>query len=106
MIVLTTGQAAVDYLSRIREYSDEEKYPLPFIVFPDLKLPYLDGFEVLKWIRKQPALAALVVVVLSGSNETIDHQRAYTLGACSYLVKPAAAEDLRQFMDSMTSFWG
>lgn len=106
VVVVTTGQAAVDYLANKGEYADAKKYPRPFVIFLDLKLPYLDGFEVLTWIRKQPHLNSVVVVVLSGSDESRDHQRAYALGARSYLVKPPNAQEIRQFMDSMVSYWG
>jgi CheY-like chemotaxis protein len=104
LVVVTDGQEAVNYLSHTGEYSDQTKYPSPFLVFLDLKMPYLDGFEVLTWIRKQPLLQSVVVVMLSGSNETIDQQRCYSLGARSYLVKPPRPEELRQFMDSMSSY--
>lgn len=106
LIVVKSGQEAVDYLSHGGAYTDQEKYPLPFVIFLDLKLPYLDGFEVLTWIRQQPALRPIVVVVLTGSDETRDHQKAYSLGARSYLVKPPQAEHILQFMESMRSYWG
>ena len=106
VVVVTNGQEAVDYLTHQGKYADEEMYPLPFVIFLDLKLPYLDGFEVLSWIRKQPSLESIVVVVLTGSDESRDHQKAYTLGARSYLVKPPQAKDISQFMDSMASYWG
>lgn len=103
--IVKNGQEAVDYLSHEGKYADQDEYPLPFVIFLDLKLPYLDGFEVLSWIRKQPALEPIVVVVLTGSDETRDHQRAYALGARSYLVKPPEAEDINQFINSMASYW-
>ena len=106
LMVVTDGQDALDYLSHRGKFTDEEKYPLPFIIFLDLKLPYVDGFEVLAWIRQQRALKSTVVVVLSGSDEAKDHQKAYTLGARSYLTKPPEASDIRRFMDSMVSYWG
>ena len=106
VMVVRNGQEAVDYLSHEGIYTDVEKYPLPFVIFLDLKLPYLDGFEVLSWIRAQPELRSIVVVVLSGSDETRDHQKAYALGARSYLVKPPGEKEINQFFDSMTSYWG
>ena len=106
VVVVTTGQDAVDYLSHQGKYTDSEKYPLPFVIFLDLKLPYLDGFEVLSWIRAQPRLRAVVVVVLSGSDETRDHQKAYALGARTYLVKPPQVKDIKMFIESMASYWG
>ena len=67
--VAIDGQEAVDYLSGANKYSDREQFPLPFIVFLDLKMPFLDGFEVLSWIRTQPPLRGIATVILSGSDE-------------------------------------
>lgn len=106
LMVVRNGQEAMDYLSHAGKFSDQEKYPLPALIFLDLKLPYVDGFDVLAWIRQQRELKSTVVVVLSGSDEVKDHQKAYTLGARSYLVKPPEASDIRRFMDSMASHWG
>jgi CheY-like chemotaxis protein len=89
-----TGAKAVDYLSGVAPYSDRRKYPLPAIVFLDLKLPLISGHEVLAWIRAQPQLEGLVVVVLTSSNEASDVRRCYSLGANSYLVKPLTAQQL------------
>lgn len=101
MTVVTNGQEAVDYLCARGRFADREKHPLPFLLFLDLKLPYLDGFEVLSWIRQQPALRSMPVVVLSGSDEPMDLQRVTTLGARSYMVKPPEPDALRQFMDAL-----
>ena len=103
--VVTDGQMALDYLAGTGVYSDRERFPLPFIIFLDLKLPYLSGFDVLAWIRKQEALSLLVVIVLTSSDEQRDQQRAYTLGARSYLVKPPHPEALLELFDSLTNFW-
>ena len=103
--VATDGRAAIDYLSSAAQGADPERCPLPFIVFLDLKMPNVDGFEVLSWIRSQPSLESIVVVVLTGSNQPRDQQRAYALGARSYLVKPAKPEEIRQFIESMGSRW-
>jgi CheY-like chemotaxis protein len=101
----TDGQQAMDYLSATRNPDRGADHPIPFLVLLDLKLPYRDGFEVLEWIRNQEHLANVVVVMLTGSDERRDHQRAYALGARSYLVKPASAEDIRQLLDSLHSRW-
>lgn len=106
VVVLKNGQEAVDYLSNEGNYADKASHPLPFVIFLDLKLPYLDGFEVLAWIRQQPHLRSIVVVVLTGSDENRDHQKAYALGARSYLVKPPKPTDISQFINSMASYWG
>ena len=103
--VVTNGRDAVAYLGGTGKYADRSQYPLPFLVFLDLKMPLLDGFEVLGWMREQPSLAGIVVVVLTGSDELKDHQRAYALGARSYLVKPPTPGDLQQVLQSMDSYW-
>src|ERR1044071_1426153 len=102
--VVTEGQQAVDYLSGARQYENRERHPLPCIIFLDLKLPYLDGFEILTWIRQQRELDSIVVVVLTSSAETRDQEKAYALGARSYLVKPPAPEALNSLFESLRSY--
>jgi CheY-like chemotaxis protein len=101
VFVVDNGQRAVDYLSGEGEFRDREKYPLPVVVFLDIKLPLMNGHEVLAWIRGQRALESLVVVVLTSSNEPSDVRRSYNLGASSYLVKPL---DSRQLVDLARAF--
>lgn len=92
--LVTDGKAALEYFSGTGEYADREKYPLPLVTFLDLKLPYLNGFEVLDWIRQQPELHDLNVVILTSSDEERDSKRARELGATAYLVKPPKPEVL------------
>jgi CheY-like chemotaxis protein len=96
---VTDGQQALDYLSGAGQFSDRRLFPLPMIVFLDLKLPYVGGFEVLAWLREQPLLNSIVVVVLTSSAENRDHEKASVLGARSYLVKPPTPESLRQVLE-------
>ena len=99
------GQAAIDYLSGAGTHADREKSPLPTIVFLDLKLPFKSGHEVLEWIRQQPRFTNLVVIVLTSSNEKIDLDRAYKLGANSFVVKPPTATKLQELADSFKQWW-
>jgi CheY-like chemotaxis protein len=103
--VLTHGQAAIDYLSGTGEYADRSRFPLPFLMLLDLKMPFRGGFEVLEWAGQQPELSGLAIIILTGSDEIKDHQRAYALGARSYVVKPPSPQDLQQVMRSMDSLW-
>ena len=103
--VATDGQQAIDYLAATADASKLASHPMPFLVLLDLKLPYRDGFEVLQWIRGQPHLKHVVVVMLTGSDERRDHQQAYALGARSYLVKPALADDIKRLLESLRSHW-
>lgn len=105
MQVVATGREAVDYLQGVGKYADRRQYPLPFIIFLDLQLPVLDGFNVLTWIRHKPALDSVPVVVLTGLDSAKDHQKAYALGARSYLVKPPLVEDILQLIESMKALW-
>lgn len=95
------GQQAVEYLEAALDPARREAHPLPFLVLLDLKLPYRDGFEVLEWIRGQPALEGMRVVMLTGSGEARDRQRAMELGARAYLVKPASIDDVRRLLSSL-----
>ena len=103
--IVTDGQKALDYLSGEGDYADREKFPLPFIVFLDLKLPYIDGFEILTWMRSRSELSSVVVIVLTSSAEERDHEKAYALGARSYLVKPPAPQALEDVFNSLKSYW-
>jgi len=92
--VVEDGEQAVRYLSGQEPYADPERHPLPVLVLLDLKLPRKSGFEVLAWLRREPDLRHLPVVVLTSSREPSDIKRAYDLGANSYLVKPVAVDAL------------
>jgi len=82
------GETALAYLSGMGAYSDREKFPLPSLVLLDLKMPGIDGFEVLAWVRQQPQFKDLRVVVLTSSTDGRDLNKAYRLGASSFLLKP------------------
>jgi CheY-like chemotaxis protein len=105
LCVVEDGQQAVDYLAGERTYANRETYPLPAIVFLDLKLPLKNGLQVLEWIRKQSALENLVVVVLTSSNEPSDLREAYRLGANSYVVKPPTAAQLIDLAKAFKWYW-
>ncbi len=86
--VAIDGEEAVAYLSGTGKYSNRDEYPLPELILLDLKMPKMDGFEVLKWIRTHPEFSQLRVVVLTSSDDIRDVNLAYKLGASSFLVKP------------------
>ncbi len=100
--VVWDGQEAVEYLSAALDPARRDTHPLPFLILLDLKLPYRDGFEVLEWIRRQPGLDSVQVVMLTGSGESRDRQRALALGARGYLVKPASIDDMRRLLASLS----
>ncbi len=100
-----TGQEAIDYLSGAGHFSDRSRYPLPFLVLLDLKLPCLNGTEVLKWIRTQSPLQTLLVLILSSSTLATDLDEAYRSGANAYFVKPADPEQLLGCIQDFANWW-
>jgi CheY-like chemotaxis protein len=105
MQVANDGEEAVAYLSGTGKYSQRKESPLPELVLLDLKLPKLDGFEVLRWIRTQPALSGLRVVVLSSSESIQDVNLAYALGANSFLVKPTDFKGFVELSGFINDYW-
>jgi CheY-like chemotaxis protein len=105
LFVVEDGQEAVDYLGGAGKFGDRETYPLPAIVFLDLKLPLISGHDVLAWVRRQKELESLVVIVLTSSNEASDLSRCYALGANSYLVKPPTPEQLEDLANAFRWYW-
>ncbi|HEX2642119.1 MAG TPA: response regulator [Thermoanaerobaculia bacterium] len=103
--VLPDGEKAVAYLAGEGDYRDRLLYPLPGLMLLDLKLPRRSGFEVLEWLRLQPGLKRLPVVVLTGSRESSDVDRAADLGANSYLVKPVGFEALQSVVQTLHLYW-
>ena len=99
------GEKAVAYLSGAGEYADREEHPFPDLVLLDLRLPRLDGFEVLQWIRTNPGTTSLPVVVLAGSSFRADIRRALELGANSYAAKPGKFEELQVLIDQIADVW-
>ncbi|MEG4232540.1 response regulator [Microcoleus sp. Pol11C3] len=103
--IVRDGDAAVFYLNGDGEYSDRDRYPLPAIILLDLKLPRRSGHEVLVWLKQQPELKRLPVVMLTSSRQTLDVKRAYDLGVNSYLVKPIGFASLLEMMQSFSEYW-
>ena len=99
------GEKAIDYLSGTGPYGDRTEHPFPDLVLLDLRMPRLDGFEVLQWIRDNPATRTLPVVVLAGSSFRSDVRRALELGANSYAVKPERFEELEVLIEQITDVW-
>ncbi|OGP70048.1 MAG: two-component system response regulator [Deltaproteobacteria bacterium RBG_13_58_19] len=102
---VSDGDEAVAYLNGAERYGDRRQFPLPVLILLDLKLPRRSGFEVLAWLQSQPGLKRTPVVVLTSSKETMDVNRAYELGANSYLLKPVTFEALQEIMKAINLYW-
>ena len=103
--VVRDGQVALDYLAGAGDFADRQAHPLPFLILLDLKLPKINGFQVLEWLSRQPHLKKLVVVVFSASAAEADVARAYELGANSYVKKPARMEETVEMANLLKGWW-
>lgn len=103
--VCPNGQDALDYVFGFGKYADRAKYPLPNIVLLDLKLPGVNGFEVLRQIKTTRMLKRLPVIILTSSREEGDRAMSYDNGANSYLVKPVAFGELLSVVKQIDGYW-
>jgi CheY-like chemotaxis protein len=101
-----SGEDALCYLKGEGIYSDRELYPFPKVLFLDLVMPGLDGWDVLRWLHAQPKRTEkLFIFVLTGNFDRPQIEEAYRLGADSFLVKPLKPEELKQLFRSYPSGW-
>jgi CheY-like chemotaxis protein len=99
------GADMIAYLKGAEPYSDREKFHFPRIIFTDLKMPVMDGFQVLKWLQEHPECNVIPRLVLSSSQAEKDVIRAYQLGVNSYLVKPDTFDQLVEQLRVVFSYW-
>ena len=105
IVVLADGGAAIDYLAGTGAFSNRDEHPLPALMLLDLKLPRVTGFDVLAWLRAQPGLKRLPVIVLTSSSQDEDVRRAYDLGVNSYLVKPSGLKAIADVAQQIERYW-
>lgn len=103
--VVRSGEEAIAYLEGTGRFSNRAEFPLPAVILLDLKLTGMSGFDVLRWIRRQPGLRAVRIVVLTSSSEIRDVNLAYQLGANSFLVKPVDFEDFVRVTQALQGYW-
>jgi CheY-like chemotaxis protein len=103
--VASDGQEALDYLFGRGQYADRKAHPMPNLVLLDLKLPGVDGFEVLRQIKTTPILKRLPVVILTSSKEEGDRALSYDRGANSYLVKPVSFDGFLGVVHQIEGYW-
>ena len=99
------GTDLVDYLKGNPPYTDREKFKFPRLVMMALKIPEMDGFEILSWLQRHQECNVIPRIILSASDREEDVQRAYQLGANSYIVKPIGYEPLVRTLKLVFEYW-
>ena len=99
------GEQAIAYLAGEGRFANRVEYPLPNLLLLDLKMPRKNGFEVLQWIQERPELNTLRTVVLTTSDDIFEVNRAYKLGASSFLTKPLNFTEFRDMIQAVHIYW-
>lgn len=100
-----SAEEAIAYLKGVPPFANRVLYPLPAIAFVDLKLPGIDGFEFLRWVKSHEEMKKLFMVVLSAAGDMVSIQAAYALGTNSFLVKPCRVADLENLVACYPDLW-
>lgn len=103
--IVRDGEEAIAYLQGLGKYGDRMAYPFPGVIITDIKMPKLDGFEVLKWLGEHPECAVIPTVVLTASAIEADVTRAYQLHANCYLQKPGNPDEFTHMIQRLFDFW-
>lgn len=103
--IVTDGEQVVYYLQGQNKFRDRRQFPFPSVIFLDIKMPKMNGFEVLKWIRDHPDCHVMPTMIFSSSSHPGDVTRAYQNGANAYLVKPATLPQLESMVKRAFEFW-
>jgi CheY-like chemotaxis protein len=103
--IVPDGQELLAYLCGTGQYQDRAAFPFPSVLFVDLKMPRVNGFEVLQWLEDHPECLIVPVIVLSSSKTDSDVKMAYELGANAYLMKPGNLDDLKAMLRTTFEFW-
>lgn len=103
--VVYDGQEALDYLYARDKYSDRNEYPKPELILLDIKLPKIDGLEVLKILKTDSELKKIPVIILTTSENDKDITSAYTNGANSYISKPVNFVEFHKKINDLKMYW-
>jgi len=103
--VAHNGEEALEYLFGEGDFADRNSYPLPNIILLDLKMPGIDGFEVLRRIKNTEGIKRIPIIILTSSKEEGDRAMSYDHGANSYLVKPVSFDDFLEVVKKITDYW-
>jgi CheY-like chemotaxis protein len=105
VITVSDGDEVMAYFNGEGRFADRLSFPLPAVLLLDLRMPRVDGFQVLEWLQKQAGFKELLVVVISGYQELKDVNLAYQLGARSFITKPCKPEDIKLLTTAFAAHW-
>lgn len=103
--VARNGQEALDYLFGRDKFADRENFPVPSLILLDLKMPGIDGFEVLRQIKNAELLKRIPVIILTSSKDEGDRALSYDIGANSYLLKPVSFDGFIDVVKKIDDYW-
>lgn len=103
--VARNGQEALDYLFGKDKFANREEYPIPSLILLDLKMPGIDGFEVLRQVKGTERLKRIPVIILTSSKEEGDRALSYDIGANSYLLKPVSFDGFTDVVRKIDDYW-
>lgn len=103
--VARNGREALDYLFGLNKYADRTVYPIPNLILLDLKMPGIDGFEVLRQLKNTEILKRIPVIILTSSKEEGDRALSYDIGANSYLLKPVSFDGFTDVVKKIDDYW-
>jgi len=105
LTVLEDGEQALDYIFCRGQYGDRDSSGTPKVIFLDLKLPKVNGLEVLKQVKSNEDTRKIPVIIVTSSKEDPDIATAYDLGANSYVVKPVGFDEFTKTINELGSYW-
>jgi CheY-like chemotaxis protein len=103
--IVEDGAIALDYLRGNNEYKNRDEFPFPGVIITDLKMPKVDGFQILSWLKRHPECGVIPTVVLSASAMEGDVVKAYQAGANCYLQKPNSPAEFETMLKLLFEFW-
>jgi len=103
--IVEDGVEAVRYLRHEGKYHERRTHPFPNFIISDVKMPQMDGFQFLRWVRSHPEASQVPVVLFSAAGNEADADQAYRLGANAYMVKPFSLEELTDLLRVTCDFW-
>jgi CheY-like chemotaxis protein len=103
--VVSNGAEALKYLTGEGRYADRDEYPMPRVILLDLKMPEIDGFELLKRLKAMPTMGDVLIIAVSALDDLESIRRAYGLGARSFLAKPCQAVDVENLIQGFPGHW-